>query len=430
MRRFLTAFFRRLLHLFFSRIEISGLENVPLDRPVIYAVNHPNGLVDPLFVLCFAPRPVSFLAKAPLLTMPVIGFIVRTFESVPVYRKQDNVAGTNEEMFTIARNILRRGGSIAIFPEGTTHSDSQMRELKTGAARIAIGAALPSLVIVPAGIYYTEKQTFRSKALVVFAPPIPVAESTATSEPPREAVEELTVTIERALDDLTLQGDSMTALELIGRAEDIFTSDARQPLSEELELRRRFIDGYRFLRERDPVRLAKLESEIRRFGSELSRVRLDPHELTPRLDAETLLRVLVLFPVGLLGAIVHFIPYQIVRQLSRRIFHGATEMMATTKFLASLLVYPLTWLILASLVGWYAGPVWGGLALFVLPILGYGALKLVEDLDDAVGRTRAVFHRLTRRHSHRQLLEQRRAIRKEIEDVNELFENQGSGLRA
>ena len=419
MRRFLTALFRLLLRIFFRRIEVAGLENVPDDRPVIYAVNHPNGLVDPLFILCFAPRPISFLAKAPLLRTPVIGYLVRTFESVPVYRKQDNTTGTNEETFSIARGILRRGGSIAIFPEGTTHSDSRLRNLKTGAARIAIGAALPSVVIVPAGIYYTEKQTFRSKALVVFGPPLAVPEC-GPGEPPREAVDELTSSIERELNDLTLQADSKSALDLIASAEDIVTSDAEQPLAEELELRRRFVDGYHFLRERDPLRLARLESEIRRFGSELGRFRLEPHELTPRFDGETLLRVLVLFPVGQAGAVIHFVPYRIVHALSKRIFHGATEMMATTKFLAALLIYPLTWIGISVVVGLRWGLLPALATLFMLPILGYGGLRLFEDLDDAVGRTRAVFHRAARRRAHQRLLEQRRALRREILAVEEL----------
>ena len=55
MRRPITAFFRFCLRVFFRRIEILGLERVPVDDSVIFAVNHPNGLVDPLFLLCFAP---------------------------------------------------------------------------------------------------------------------------------------------------------------------------------------------------------------------------------------------------------------------------------------------------------------------------------------------------------------------------------------
>ena len=89
MRRALTALFRSVLRLFFRRIEVAGLENIPQDEPVVFAANHPNGLVDPLFILCFAPRRVSFLAKAPLFRYPLIGYFVRVFDSIPVYRKQD-----------------------------------------------------------------------------------------------------------------------------------------------------------------------------------------------------------------------------------------------------------------------------------------------------------------------------------------------------
>jgi len=64
MRKAITAFFRMALRIFFRRIEIVGLERAPAGSAVIFAGNHPNGLVDPLFLLCFAERPVSFLGKA------------------------------------------------------------------------------------------------------------------------------------------------------------------------------------------------------------------------------------------------------------------------------------------------------------------------------------------------------------------------------
>ena len=106
MRRAVTALLRVLIRTFFKRIEIVDMERVPADVPVIFAVNHPNALIDPLFLLCFAPRPVSFLAKAPLFTMPVIGWFVRGLDSIPVYRKQDNVAGgSNDETFARARSV-------------------------------------------------------------------------------------------------------------------------------------------------------------------------------------------------------------------------------------------------------------------------------------------------------------------------------------
>src|SRR4051794_2195600 len=239
MRRAVTALLRLLTRVFFKRIEIVDMERVPADVPVIFAVNHPNALIDPLFLLCFAPRPVSFLAKAPLFTTPVIGWFVRGLDAIPVYRKQDNVAGSNRETFGRARALLARGGAIAIFPEGTTHSDPRLRELKTGAARIALGASMPRIAIVPVGLYYTSKQTFRSAAVMQFGDAVFVR---GGSLAPAE-VDALTQRIDDALDAVTLQADSHEALDLIARGERIFSAGRFDP-AEELEARRRFVEGY------------------------------------------------------------------------------------------------------------------------------------------------------------------------------------------
>jgi glycerol-3-phosphate O-acyltransferase / dihydroxyacetone phosphate acyltransferase len=413
VRRALTGLFRRLLHVFFRRIEVTGLHHIPHGEPVVFAVNHPNGLVDPLFILSFVPGRVSFLAKAPLFRMPLIGYFVRTFDSVPVYRKQDKVEGSHAETFARAREVLSNGGSIAIFPEGTTHSDTKLRELKTGAARIALGSGLP-VRIVPAGIYYTEKQTFRSKAMIAFGPALESgAGSGSATEPDWDEVVKLTDRIDAALKELTLQADSHAALEIIAQAEDIFTADGDQPLAEELELRRRFIAGHLALRVRDPVRLERIESEIRRFVAELGRVGLEPHELAPRGDAGTWMRVLILFPVAAAGAVIHYLPFLIIDFLAKRFARG-TELMATVKFVAALALYPLTWIAAAIMVGLWGGALAGLLTLLVLPLLGLAALRVFEDLDDAVGRTRAILHRLFAGDVHEQLLEQRKAIRREI----------------
>ncbi len=418
MRRALTAFFRSMLRLFFRRIEIVGLDDVPSDQPVIFAANHPNGLVDPLFILCFAPRPVSFLAKAPLFRYPIIGYLVRVLDAIPVYRKQDNTSGSNRETFGRARDVLRRGGSIAIFPEGTTHSDSRLRELKTGAARIALGAEMESIAIVPTGIYYTAKQTFRSEALAWFGtpidsggPPTPAALAGEVAgpprlgddgEPPSEAVLALTDEIEKQLATVTLQADSHVALELIARAERIFSGGAEQPLASELELRRRFVDGYHYLREHDPERLERVASSIRQFESALGGARLDPDKLAARVEPIVILRVLLLFPLAVIGAAIHYPTYKLVGALSKRFSRGADEMTATVKFLAALALYPITWIAIAALIGGIAGPI----VLVVLPILGYVALRVFEELDEVIGGARALLRRRTRERlvAHRQLI--------------------------
>lgn len=399
-RRLITAIVRLMTKTFFRRIEIAGTERVPPAAPVIFAVNHPNALIDPLFLLCFAPRRVSFLAKAPLFRMPLIGWFVRAFDSIPVYRRQDNaLTANNRETFARSRAVLQRGGAIAIFPEGTTHSDPRLRELKTGAARIALGSSI-AVSIVPAGLYYTAKQTFRSEALMYFGEPIEVEPEPvdAEGEPRPQSVDALTARIERALSNVTLQADSHAALELIGHAERVFSAGEEVDLARELELRRQFVNGYTYLRVHDPARLARLESQIAQIDAE----RLAPSE---RKSATIWLHILLL-PFAFLGAAIHWPVYRLIGFLAARFARSEAEMAATIKAVGGLLLYPLMWIALALVVGVDRGVRWGVVTLVVVPLLGYVALVTFEALDTMIGRLRAL--------RHHDLQAGQRAIRDEI----------------
>ena len=399
IRGITTAVITLLAKIFFRRIELAGEENVPRREGVIFAVNHPNGLIDPLFLLVFAPRPVSFLAKAPIFTMPVIGWFARALDSIPVYRRQDNMpTESNRATFVAARALLARGGAIAIFPEGTTHSDPQLRELKTGASRIALGASI-RVSIVPTGLYYTAKQTFRSGALMVFGTPIVVEPDPVDGEgePRRESVDALTRRIEEGLDAVTLQADSRQALELIARAARIFSGGESGDLAGELELRRRFVAGYAFLREHDPARLAKLQSQIARFDAEQVAA-------AERPTITTLARLLLL-PIGLAGMLIHWPIYRLIRFLAVRLARDE-EMIATIKTLAGLALYPLLWITAGILVGVPFGARYGLLTTLLFPLIAYIALVVYETLDDLIGRLRAM--------RHHDLRAEQQAIREEI----------------
>src|SRR5712692_2651122 len=114
IRRITCAILKFALRVYFRRIEVVGLDNVPRDAPVIFLLNHPNALVDPVFLLCLAPRRVAFVAKAPLFRMPVIGYLARALDSLPAYRRQDQGedVSRNLETFAAARKLLASGITI------------------------------------------------------------------------------------------------------------------------------------------------------------------------------------------------------------------------------------------------------------------------------------------------------------------------------
>jgi glycerol-3-phosphate O-acyltransferase/dihydroxyacetone phosphate acyltransferase len=437
VRRLLRLLFRRALRIFFRRIELSGVENVPETGPVVFVVNHPNSLVDPLLLLCFAPRRVSFLAKAPLFDMLVVGWVVRSFGSIPVHRRQDE--GTdltkNRQTFDAARRLLAGGGTLALFPEGASHDAPSLLPMKTGAARIALGAAArmgAPLLIVPAGLFYTRKGTFRSAALVLFGPPLLVepAPLDPDGEPNHSAARALTERIGEALGSLVLQAETADALDLVRRAQRIFEDSPEPALAEELTLSRRFVEGHRALAAKDPARLEKIRGEILRFEADrreagLTLADLEPGRIGPRAFGRLLaqnLGALLLAPLAAAGAIVHYPAYRLVGFLARRVAKKNEDVLSTVKVGMSMLVVPATWAAGAYLAfrlgGWPAALA----TLVLLPVSGWAALTVAEALDSILARAWALIHAAAAKTALKRLLVRREAIRREIREIAEQIE--------
>jgi glycerol-3-phosphate O-acyltransferase/dihydroxyacetone phosphate acyltransferase len=433
-RRIIVALVRLALRIYFKRIEVTGLDHVPLETPVIFVLNHPNALVDPVFLLCLAPRRVSFLAKAPLFRMPVIGYLVRELDSLPVYRKQDEGedVSKNQETFIAARKLLAKGGTIGICPEGVSHNDPGLKPIKTGAARISLAAVssneVKSLKIVPAGLYYTSKTSFRSSALLYFGNPIPVepVELDFQGNPPREAVRELSDRIERALREVILDAHQNEALQTISRAERIFSSASddggSESLKEELQLQQRFIKAYSVLQHTQPDRLRQLEIKMIRFEEELNQAGVDPDELTPPSSTLNVfwrilkrsLTFLVLLGPALLGTFVHYPAYRLGGYLATTLSKNSEDVISTIKIISAMLLFPLTWIAVAVVfyltIGWRAAAI----ALIVIPLSGYVAIIFHEELDQSLGGLRVLMFFIMRRRFFVRLLAERKSIKNEI----------------
>lgn len=436
IRRIIRAILRVALRVFYRRIEVTGLERVPQSSPVIFVLNHPNALVDPAFLLCLAPRRVAFIAKAPLFRMPVIGYLVRALDSLPAYRPQDKGQDVtrNTETFSAARQLLARGVTIGICPEGVSHDEPRLKPLKTGAARIALAAASSGealdLRIVPVGLYYTEKTTFRSSALLYFGEALPVqpVQLEADGTPPRGAVRRLSDQIETALREVMLHAEQEEALSLIGRAEKIFSAaeigehDEEQKLERSLELRRKLLDGYSFCRRHFPQRLEAIEARIARFEFELQQAGMDPDDLSlPPTAAHTIVRLVAqvatcvaLAPLALIGTALHYPAYRFAGFLSRRLARHEQDVVSTFKILSAMLLFPLSWILVALLLwrwwGWSAGVA----GLLITPLCGYVAVRFFEEIDRFFGGFVALALFVTRRRSFVRLLAERAAIHREI----------------
>lgn len=177
--RLLRFVVRVALRAFFGSITVKGLDLVPRKGGLIVAANHPSSFLDPVVVAAWLRRPLFFLANGGVFASPFTKWLFGKLFMIPIYRKQDSTeaAHKNQDTFAACYEMLARGAAIVIFPEGTSEEDRRLRQMKTGAARIALGAQAQhhfglNLHIVCAGINYTNPRKFQSKLLVHYGEPL------------------------------------------------------------------------------------------------------------------------------------------------------------------------------------------------------------------------------------------------------------------
>jgi glycerol-3-phosphate O-acyltransferase/dihydroxyacetone phosphate acyltransferase len=412
------------LKLFFRRIETVNADSVPSGTGVIFVMNHPNGLVDPALVFVALPRRISFLAKSTLFKMPVISFLLKTVEALPVYRKMDAGADVskNQETFRAAEERLRSGGSIALFPEGVSHNSPNLLPLKTGAARIALGAVSVGdepidLRIVPVGLYYTNKTTFRSEVVLHFGEAFKVkkVELDESGQPPKEAVKALTSQIESAIREVTLNAETESEIHTAAMAERIFAaaSEENVNLGEKLDFKKQYVEQA----ESDP----ELQQKLTTFDAKLKSAGLEPEHLSlAKLPQKFVIRqaifqtwaLVMLLPLTIFGTILHFPAYQLIR-LTAHLFarHGADDIASTVKVLAGMLYFPLTWIIAATALYFLSGS-WM-LALASIPfsfVSGYITLYSWEEATEMRGWANAIWKFLTDKEKFLRLYVERREL--------------------
>lgn len=410
-------------------------EPVPQCGPVLLVANHPNALFDPALVSAAARRPVRFLAKAPLFREPGIGWLVRGSGAIPVYRPSDDptTVRRNEESFRAVHAALAEGAAVGIFPEGISHSEPGLAPLKTGAARIALGAAAllgRALPIIPVGLSYRQKERFRSEVLVVIGQPPFWDDLAGRGGSETHAVRELTSRIALALREVTVNLERWEDAPLIEATEAVYAAEkggSWQPLDRVLA-RREAAEVLTRLRRESAAAWEPLAADVLQHVVVLRELGLRPEDLGTDLRATAAarwtLRQLAFFllaaPLALLGSVLFFVPYRLTGYAAARL-RPTPDVIATYHTLGGALFFLLWILLLAGAVGAAGGATAGVAALLLLPPLG--ALTLVaRDSWYAVRYQLSRFLMLaSRTELRRRLREQQRELAERLHALRELM---------
>jgi 1-acyl-sn-glycerol-3-phosphate acyltransferase len=406
----LRATLRLGLRAFFHEIEVHGLENVPTEGPCVVAANHQNSMMDPALLVAASPRPLSFIAKAPLFRVPILGWILRGTGCIPAHRSQDPgyAKEKNEALYEAAARALASPSALAVFPEGKSHSGPELAELRHGASRIALEAETRrgGVRILPAGLHFEESRGFRGRSLLQFGPALPLEGwKERFAADPRAATAALTEELRKGLSDMILAAESHEILRLaeLVREMDVLRRGEPADLKGEFDRRKFILDSYRELRGTAPSELAALVLDLTRYRRTLGLLGLRDEDVSRdyrpgRILAHALGRTLLLalgLPVVAGGIVLHFPPY-FLSWCAGRLLARAPDQRAGAAFMTALLLFPAAWAGLGY-AGWrLAGPAGAAAAVGGAAAAGALALRWMDAWHRLLGEAWALWTAVAR----------------------------------
>ena len=291
----LKIFLRQITGNYFRNIHVDHVENMPQEGPTILCCNHSNQFMDAMLLISHCPRPLSFCFAASSFNKPLVGYLAKKINVIPVNRAEDlkingkgkismtsdtDIKGVgtkfisdakknknfklgvhallimkkykltvekvldeenikvrsdpntfeqikkeykdktlnyqlipkldNSLMFKETTKKLIEGKAICIFPEGTSHDNTHLLQLKPGVAYIALEAmanyGVKNIKLLSCGLSYFSRDEFRSDLILKFGIPMEIPDSLANTFKinKKQAIDLLLKTVETQMKSVTL----------------------------------------------------------------------------------------------------------------------------------------------------------------------------------------------------------------------------------
>lgn len=434
------AFCRTVTRVFYRRCEVFGLERLPRTGGVVLCGNHPNALVDAVILQAVSPRPLHPLARSGLFKNPLMRPLLAIIQAVPIHRRQDQAPaggvetsgaepgqmGANLDAFERCYDFLAAGEVLLIFPEGESHSDSQMRTFKTGAARIALGALARDgnpPTVLPVGLNFSEVGRFRSSVFVNFGEPVPV--EAAPDESGEDAVKRLTGKIQAGLEAVTLNPESWRDLDLLRRLERFFALRRnrirKRTMGERFRTLKKLNETHLRLWREHPGQVERVRLLLNQFERLCRKTGVRDYHLTlnytpmmvGRFVLRTLAVLLVMAPVALWGALNCALPYWLTGWLAARLARGRYQY-DTGRITLGMLFFGGFWGGQTAWV-WQAAGGWTALGyLLSLPIAGTVTLFVSRERTRILENIRVFFVFLRKKDLREYMRDKRRHLELEL----------------
>lgn len=382
-----------------KRIVVNGRENIPVDKPLIFAANHQNALMDPLALSCTNSLQTLWLARADIFKSKASQPFLRLCKMIPIYRIRDGKENlsNNEEIFNQVTQVLEDRGSIALFPEAAHSGKRQMLPHKKAIPRIAFESEEKNnfqlgLQVLPVGIYYDHYSDFNRTLIVNYGKPIEVdSYQFRYTENPQNAMLLLRDEIQKNLSPLTMQINSIDSYQ---DYEDIRTVTGKEyskkkyagkyTVNQLFTAEQELIAELEQLAENQPEKFEIIKNNTRNYLTELKKMDVTNEQFVITLNS-TFLKLLVKFliavlsfPIFVFGFVFSALPYFLPRKIfGRKVKDPA--FLSTFIFASGLILFPLCYLLESGILWLATGsfPI-AAVSLLAMPFVGKIAFNLLQ----------------------------------------------------
>lgn len=406
-----------MLWVFYRKIYISNAHRIPKNKPVLLAVNHPTGFIEPCIIACYLEQPLRFLVRGDMFVKPFYVRLMRSIHLLPLYRAKDRgfaFVKTNYETFEYCYQALNENKTVLILAEGSAEHEKRLRPLKKGASRIAFGTLekfpnLEDVYIVPVGVNYEYADQPRSKVMIDFGEPISARQfwegyqqnaaqtSTEFTETLRQQMAERIVIIEKEEDDEL--AEYLLRLDRSQRPKN-YSKHSKAPL----EAEKRVVDT---VNKMDGAAKNNLLNLLKPYFERLQQLHITDRALIQKQHSPILNYLLLLlgFPFFLIGYLFNVPPVLLAKHIAntrvKRIVFYASVWLA-----AALGAYFIYWILWLALLLIFTKPIYW-LLLLIIPLLGVFAIRYKEFYKEKMEIARV--KRLNKNEKER-LLQQRQVI--------------------
>jgi 1-acyl-sn-glycerol-3-phosphate acyltransferase len=342
------------VRVFFRSITVRNRELIPDKGPLMLLANHPSTFMDPIVIATILNRKVFFLAKGELFKSRFAKWLLPKFNMIPVYRKQDdpNQMSKNQETFKKCFEHFEKGGVILMFPEGISITERKLRPIKTGAARIVLGAETRNdfklgIQVVTIGLNYDNPHKFNRDLFINIDAPIKAIDYKEQYAVDNfKAAENLTEEIRSRLEKLVIAIEDEKADSLVKDIEMLYKYKLSKDLGiskddklSEFNMTKNIIETVNYYLENDIQRVETIRLRIKHYFNNLNLLGLDDIDLAKnqknrsffKSNIQALFTVIIGFPVYLYGLINNYLPFEIPGWLAKKIsksieFRGAIGM--------------------------------------------------------------------------------------------------------